>query len=178
MIRLFTYLTLAGVDPFEPTASDQYNDLDLSDLDVTMSNNYTIGETRDGLNTVVYDPKKLFPIGGNLIIHAGSLNKVGVGGVTRYFGPVLYRFFTQHLPICIFQQGSINAGMKCYKAYIVPPLPEAFASLATNMVGSPMNTQRTENNFPTWLSFELLITLDGVYFDIDNIAGASWNSRA
>lgn len=175
MIRVFTYLTLAGATPYEPTASDQYHDLDIADVDAVMSNNYSIAENRDGTHTVIYDTKKLYPVNGSLIILANSVNLLGTGSVGRYLGPVLYRFYQQHLPICIFSEGVAGVGKKCYLAYMLS-LPERFAALATNMVQSHMNT--SQMNYIGTFNFDLEIILDGVYFDIDNIAGASWNDRS
>ena len=172
MIRLFSYITLDGAG--EPTAWGSYHDLDLADIDVDMSSNVNIVEERTGLTRKIYDPKYHFPIAGNLIISTSHIDEKGSGAILRYLGNLLYRTYSLHLPLCIFNQNNSDKGMKSYVCSL-NSCDKFIAGNATTVVTEPMNSQRL--TLPRTISFDLHITLDGVYTNIDDITSPAWNAR-
>ena len=173
MIRIWSQLALNAQG--EPTASFIYYDPVICDLDAEVSNNYYVQTARDGTERIIYDPKYLYPVRGDLILDYNHINLTSNNIPPYYLGPELYRNNALHLPICIFQKELTGGGRKCYVAYL-NSVPKELASLATTARDRPMNTNRIAQ--PRNLVFNLLITLDGVYNDFDDIAFATtWNPR-
>lgn len=172
MIRLFSYLTLdvAG----EPTAWASYYDLEFSDLNVDMSNNVNVVEERSGLVRMIYDPTYHYPVRGDLVISINHINERGTGATLRYLGNVLYRTYALHLPLCLFLQDGGGRGMKSYVCYLTS-CDKLIAANATTAATEPMNTIRLSAQRA--ISFDMLITLDGVYTNIDDITSPVWNTR-
>lgn len=168
-MRLFTYLTLDANG--EPTAAAEYYNLDLADFDPEMSNNYVIGTARDGTERIVHDSRCHFPIRGSFITAINYLNLQSIGGTTRYFGAVMYRNYSLHLPICLFQEGISGESKKCFVFYLTS-CPKDLASLATTVVTMPMNT--TRHSHARNMRFNVSITLDGRYTDLNDINSAIW----
>ena len=172
-MRLFTYLTLNADG--EPTAFGDYYNLDLADFDPEMSNNYVISTDRTGVDHILHDPQYHYPVRGSFIAAVNYLNLQSIGGTTRYFGAVMYRNYSLHLPMCLFQEGMSGEGKKGFIFYLTS-CPKVLASLATTVTTMPMNT--TKHTHIRNMRFNIAISLDGRYTDFNDITSGIWNSRA
>lgn len=172
MIRMWTYLTLNGAG--EPTAAANYYNIEFAELDVDMSNNMNLVEDRTGIIRMIYDSTYQFPVSGKLTISMTHVNLPSLGGTVRYLGNVLYRAYGLHLPVCLFLQDDKNWGQKCYVCYFTKP-DSFIAANGTVLVGERMNTLML--NPRRSFTFDVLITLDGGYTDVNDLVSTSWITR-
>ena len=174
--RIFTYLTLNAAG--HPTVAGTYFDPRMHDLDVQTGDNNRIFPFRDGTEAVIHDPLPIYENRGQLSIRS-TLVDLSSGvvylGATRHLGPVLYYHHREHLPICIFSESTRATHQKCYLCRILSPMDRVLAGQVTVNTDERLFLER--DSMPRFLTFPLLIMLDGLYTDQDDILTATWNAR-
>src|SRR3990172_10927255 len=176
MRRIYTFLT---IDPSngEPTVAGAYFDVRLSDLDVDMSENVIVQRLRTGRSVVIHDSAIHLPNTATLIL-GRTMVDIQSGAVYdsayRYLGNALFYEYVNHNRIAIFQQSENGEAQRCYVA-MMTKFDRALASHATSFHAD--KTYLTRREMPRKLSFELVVSLDGYFTDIEDITSATWTAR-
>ena len=174
-----TYLTFtSGV----PTAVGTSFSPHISQIDIQMSNNFSISDIRDGSAKILYDPHPHVERKGTLTLLTSdsdlSSNSTYLGDY-RFLDPVLYDSYRQHFPILITQQSSFKipyeTAKKCYLAYITG-FDTMLAGWMTPDTAS-MHLLGERFDLPKTFQINLEIYKDGIFTDIADITTVTWNAR-